>query len=179
MNKQLENFVQKNKEAFDIYEPSPKVWNAIHKNTVKPKIRPLTFVKYAAAILIFAVGFALGTNYSKWGSGEKLAKNSQQKFEEQAQLIESEYYYLTKINEKMVELEPFFAGDPQLEKDIQIDFKELDAFYKQLKSDLDDDINNKNVIEAMIQSYQMKLEILETLLQQLKPNDNEEIEYDV
>ena len=74
----------------------------------------------------------------------------------------------------MNELKPFFTSDPKLKQDIQIDFDELDAFTKQLKTDLNDNINNEHVIEAMIQSYEMKLSILETLLQQLKYDENEE-----
>lgn len=179
MKDQLENFVNENKEAFDMHEPSPEVWNNVRKNAVKTKIYSLAWIKYAVAIIIFAVGFSLGNKYNNVPKTERIAKINAQKLKEQSQLIESEYYYVTKINDKLIELEPFFASDPQLKQDIDFDFEELDTFYKQLKADLNDDINNQHVIEAMIQSYNMKLELLETLLNQLKPNNDEQQELDI
>jgi hypothetical protein len=84
---------------------------------------------------------------------------------------------LPKINERLNELKPYFAKDPQLEYDLENDLHELDEYCKNLKSDLKDNVNNEEVIEAMIHSYRMKLEILESLLQQLKRQNNETITY--
>lgn len=179
MDNHLEDFVYKNKEAFDVHEPSPNVWKTINRDIKKNKIKPLKLLKYAAAIIIFTAGFAIGSFQNKIFNSEKLAVFNKQIFEEQSQIIESEYYYVSEINNKMAELKPFFASDPQLKHDIEIDFEELDIFYNQLKTDLDDNINNDQVIEAMVHSYQVKLSILETLLQQLKQYDNEEIKRDV
>lgn len=179
MKDPIENFVNKNKQAFDLHEPNSKVWENIAQHTVKKKLLKLHWLKYVAAVIIFLGGFMLGINYHKNSNRELLAKVKHHKFQEQSQLIESEYYYVTKINDRLVELEPYFASDPQLKLDIDVDFEELDAFCMQLKTDLEDDINNQYVVEAMIQSYKMKLEILETLLNQLKQQNNEEISIDL
>lgn len=179
MENKLENFITQNKEAFDLHEPCNEVWKQVKRNAIKNRQAKFTWVKYVAAILIFAVGFSLGNRYNSTIKSERIAKIDNQKLKEQTQLIESEYYYVTKINDRLNELEPFFASDPQLKHDIDIDFEELDAFYKQLKTDLNDDINNQHVIEAMIQSYKMKLDLLETLLNQLKQNCDEQNELDI
>lgn len=175
MKDRLEEFVKENRSDFDLYEPPKKVWETINSNVKQTKIRRIGYAKYAAAIAIFIVGFSIGTFKNKTfqsGGTEKLSKTE---LIEQSQIIESEYYYVSQINQKMNELKPYFTSDPKLKQDIQVDFDELDAFTKQLKTDLNDNINNEHVIEAMIQSYEMKLSILETLLQQLKNNENEEI----
>lgn len=180
MPNELENFVQQNRENFDTFEPSSNVWNNINKEIKKPKVISMKFVRYAAAVAIFAFGFTFG-NYNKNSHNieiETPSKNSAGQFQ-QTKLIESEFYYNTKINNKLIELKPYFASDPKLKQDLEVDFNELDDFYLKLKADLNQNINNEHVIEAMIQSYQMKLEILESLLQQLKDNNHEDIKYDV
>jgi Ni,Fe-hydrogenase III component G len=58
---------------------------------------------------------------------------------------------------------------------------ELDNIFKELKHDLKDNAANEEVLQAMIQNYRIKLEILTEILEQLnksknkknKPYDNE------
>lgn len=163
MKDRLEKFVEDNRTAFDLHEPTPAVWKNIEANVLSKKKRTFGYMKYAAAAAIFIIGFTVGTVKQNF-----TAKPNKKELLNQSQIIESEYYYMSQINQRMGQLEPYFASDPKLKQDIQIDFEELDEFYKQLKTDLDDNINNQHVIEAMIQSYEMKLSILETLLLQLK-----------
>ena len=173
MSRRLENFVITHKEEFDVFEPSAKVWKNIEKN-VKPKhFSPVTLLKYAAAIAIFMAGIFSGVFLNNKG----LIAMDTKMTSEQTELIESEYYYTSEINEKLKELKPYFANDPQLEYDLQADLNELDDYCKNLKTDLKDNVNNEEVIEAMIHGYRMKLEILESLLQQLKKQNNETITY--
>ena len=179
MDSHLEDFVRKNKDAFDVHEPSAEVWKAINKGSKVKKINTFKFLKYAAAVVIFIAGFAIGSVYNRIDDSGLLANINKQKYEDQSQIIESEYYYVTEINSKMAELKPFFVSDPQLKSDIEIDFEELDIFYNQLKTDLDDNINSEQIIEAMVHSYQVKLSILDMLLKQLKQYDNEEIKHDI
>jgi hypothetical protein len=56
-------------------------------------------------------------------------------------------------------------------EDINIEFEELDQVFDELKADLRDDAANEEVVEAMIQNYRIKLEILEEILIQLKSAD--------
>jgi len=179
MNKHLENFVENNRNDFDFHEPDALIWKSIHKNVKKHKVKPIAFLKYAAALLIFVLGFATGVIQNKKHENKQPYGLNRYELKEQSQIIENEYYYKTRINESLQELEPYFINDPQLKYDIQLDFDELDAFYKKLKNDLNDDINNEHVIEAMVQSYEMKLNILKMLHQQLKQNENEDISYDI
>jgi hypothetical protein len=45
---------------------------------------------------------------------------------------------------------------------------ELDKVFEELKRDLKDNSDNEEVIEAMIQNYRIKLEVLDEILTQLK-----------
>jgi len=50
----------------------------------------------------------------------------------------------------------------------------MDSIYSSLRKDLKDNINNKEVVEAMIQNYRIRLDILENMLQQIKGNESTE-----
>lgn len=179
MTNKLEKFANDNRAEFDIYQPDPNVWNKISKNTKKPKSIKIHILRYAAAVVIFAFGFTFG-NYNK-ETKENKSIHSLNKTEHihEASLSESEFYYNSQINNKLKQLEPYFSSDPGLKKDLEYDFNELNQFYNDLKSNLNNDINNEEVIEAMIQSHQMKLEILESLLQQLKQESYESPKIDI
>jgi hypothetical protein len=49
---------------------------------------------------------------------------------------------------------------------------QLDSICTDLKKDLKDNIANQEVIEAMIQNYRIKLQLLEDMLKLLKENEN-------
>ena len=55
-----------------------------------------------------------------------------------------------------------------------MDLSELDSIYSSLKKDLRENIDNEQVLEAMIQNYRMKLKILEDLLLDISPNKTQE-----
>lgn len=173
----LEQFTQKNKERFDVHTPPPELWSAIQPKIKKRKQLP-QWTKYAvASAIVFTLGFGLG-KYDFSGAPSvsigKLAHSQQDQV-----IIENEYYYLTQINEKMGQLQPYFVSDPRLKEDVEVDFEDLDRYCQELKSDLKDNVNNEFVIEAMIQSYQTKLSILESLLDELKPKENETIHHEI
>ena len=162
MNDQLDNFIQQNRDDFEMYEPTPGLWDTIGERAQRRAILP-QWSKYAmAAMVVFALGFGLGQFSDTDGhlTGNNLVSS-------QVQIIESEYYYQTKINEQMQQLDPYFQDEPRLQTDIESDFEELDRYCKELKEDLQDNINNEYVIEALIKSYQTKLDILEALHQEL------------
>jgi len=59
----------------------------------------------------------------------------------------------------------------------------LDSVYADLRRDLKDNAANEEVIEAMIQNYRLKLEILEDVLSQMRQannnHNNEEKDHEV
>jgi hypothetical protein len=85
-------------------------------------------------------------------------------------------YYVSRIEQKKHEIRVLTASNPSIENDISIDFNELDSIYKTLRNDLKDNIDNSEVISAMIQNYRIRLDILENILEQLKKSNNNEKE---
>jgi hypothetical protein len=88
-------------------------------------------------------------------------------------LPEVKAYYTTQIAEKEREINKYSASDPKIKVQIKTEFNQLDSIYNSLRVDSRDNINNREIVEAMIQNYRMRLELLENILQQLKEKDSQ------
>jgi hypothetical protein len=88
-------------------------------------------------------------------------------------LHDAEVYYTNLVNQKLDELRPIIANCPSLEEELNIDLSELDSVYLELKTDLKDNMANQEVVEAIIENYRLKIRILEDLLSEMAPLEEE------
>ncbi len=175
MKDRLEKFILENREEFDMHEPGQGIWEKIEKN-IKPKKTVnwrMVIGRAAAVILIFAASYMVHDILE--GSNREIAHSRKRKEKELIipELKEAEVYYSNLINEKLQEIKPMFSEDPTLEREIRYDLNQLDSIYEELRNDLRDNIANQEVIEAMIQNYRLRLSILEDVLSQLKPEEDD------
>jgi hypothetical protein len=171
MKDRLESFIEENIEQFDLYKPSDQVWKELnernHKSGFSLKKLKTVVTRSAAALLIFVASYA----FHEYMDYREMARNESPDkaiFKSAPELKEAEYYYNNMVSDKMKELQPYFSKLPGLESDIKVDLHELDVILYALKEDLKDNAANDQVIEAMIQNYRIKLQILENLLNELK-----------
>ena len=68
------------------------------------------------------------------------------------------------------------ASNPEVRHEIDDEMIDLDRAYNELKEDLKDNADNEEVIEAMIQNYRIKLDILEEMLRRLKHSNESQNE---
>lgn len=170
MKDRLEEYIRMNREEFEIYTPGENVWEGIRKPAVViPERKKYLKIAYriAAVIIIFIASYAFH-EYRDYRSEMKLADENESIYRQIPDLRETEFYYNNLVDLKLEELKPFFRQVPGLESEIKYDLSELDSIYASLKNDLKDNIANDQVLEAMIQNYRLKLEILEDLLSEVK-----------
>jgi len=175
MKDKLEKFIVENREEFDIHEPGQELWGKIEKN-IKPK-RSLNWRmvigRAAAVVLIFAASYMVHDIIDNRNRDIARSRTRKEKELIIPELREAEVYYSNLINEKLQEIKPMFSEDPMLEEEIRYDLNQLDSIYEELRNDLTDNIANQEVIEAMIQNYRLRLSILEDVLSQLKPEEDD------
>lgn len=172
----LEQYIAENRDQFDLYEPGDGIWNSIERN-IRKKGKHIDwktiFWRAAVIIIIFAASFLiqeyLHRNELVTGRKERNLKNV-----EIPELQEAEMYYANRVDEKIREIEPLLTKQPELGNELRDDLAELDSIYAQLRKDLKDNIANDAVVEAMIQNYRLKLQILEDLQGFLKETTNNE-----
>ena len=181
----LEQFIAENRDQFDLYDPNDKVWKEVSK-TIRNKQRFTNWRtvvwRAAAVIVIFAASFMF---WEFMSNSNILIGRQERKVQKMdiPELREAEIYYTNMVDNRLEELTPLIQQDPELRNELNSDLDELDSIYSELQKDLIDNIANDEVVEAMIQNYRLKLEILEDLLEQLqetsKNDENEKNELEI
>ncbi len=171
---ELKNHINKNREKFDHYSfDANELWPTISQgiNQRKPRFSNWkTLMRIAASIaLVFIVSvgvYRLVANSGRFDDGISLKDIS-------PELAETEYYYSRLVKEKF---DVISSSQVQLDPVIQSEFQMLDSAYSELKNDLMDNADNEEVINAMIQNYRIKLQILEQILNNIQSNEDKEDE---
>lgn len=182
MKDRLEEFIIENREAFDIYEPDPRIWNRVRDNLPQqPKgARRLPFspmMRIAAIGLILVsvlAGGAAGFAYRQ----KQLALQAMTNPE----LQEAERYYTNLYTEKYSAASAVLTSYPGLVEAFNGEMSLLDSICTSLKADLKDDAANAEVVQALIENYRMRITLLEHLLYELEAagqSKNNKNDYDI
>ncbi len=164
----FKNFVDKHRDSFEDYEEDYNLlWETVSAELDKKdkKRGNSFFMKIAASILILLVAgsLILVSTSNDNGTDESISY-----FPEE--LAEAAFHYQGMINDRM---ELIKSSNRDIDQDIFNDLNLLDQAYLELKSDLKDDADNEEVVQAMIQNYKIKLDILEAILDELQRTDEE------
>ncbi len=162
----LEEFIKANREAFDRYEPSDKVWEQISKSKRKPKIVTFTtyFLRVAAVMAVIAIFSVAITKTNIFNSGEFAKQPIDPELRE---LIEAEAFYASQVDERMDEIRKCYVAFPDIKEDVEMDLNELQQMYNVLKTDLKENVSKKAVIEAMIENNRYRLKMVDEVLDQI------------
>jgi hypothetical protein len=170
----LEQFVCENAEGFNSLEPPMMAWDSIEKALPGAKQVPVRKLfsfawKAAAAILIFASAWMLNDYIDQKKVARDFASASYTEASPALnELSEAEAYYTTQISSKQTELLAYTRQHPEIIEDLKKEFKEMDKSNESLKKDLAESNADEKVIEAIVLSYRVKLEILDQMLTELR-----------
>jgi hypothetical protein len=170
MNDELERLILNNRESFDENEPFEghfERFEAKLQKASKPN-RRITFgpVLKIAAIVVFAL---LVVNQARlWLKPEKSETISLGSISPQYR--EVEFYYTNAIHTGMKQLESFEKEgfiSKQEQQTMQQEQKEFDQMYQKLLTDLKANPNDERVINAMLEYYQSRINILTLIINKL------------
>jgi len=163
--RKLEDFMRDNRDDFDSELPSLDLWDKIESKLEKKEKGKHKFLKIASAIAAVLVLAIVGTYMLKPQSDNNRYANITDP--ELKNLLETEAFYAQKVSLKVGEIQKCYKIHPELKMDIENDLNELDNMYRELEKDLDDNLYNREVIEAMIQNNRFKLEMVDRVLNQI------------
>ncbi|MBI5915947.1 MAG: hypothetical protein HY842_11255 [Bacteroidetes bacterium] len=159
----LEKFILENRAAFDTAVPDLKVWSDIGRSLEQRPLRRVVWMKRlrvaAAVALLLTAGGAMGAYLANSGKEVKsLADVSPEH-------AEMERYFNSEVNEKLAQLASY-----QQDGFVQADMQELDEVYEQLKLELETAPAgaDEQIVQAMIENYQTKINILEQVLEKVQ-----------
>ena len=184
----LEKFVNDNRKAFDIHQPNPNLWANIEAQLgeIEPtdKIVPLfavesslqqttkvrsirsRYLRYASVaavgLLLLAIGGVIGSQFSNGFSHSNSPAIELSDISDE--YAETEAYYASQVNSNIEKLKKLNYDESILD-----DIEELDEAFQELKRELgaSSAFSDEEIIKAMIENYQMKIEILERVLERL------------
>ena len=164
-NDNLKKRVDNARSDFEVYETNyNSLWKGIEQELETPSTNTFVIWRVAAAILLLmvsvAVIFSINTE-SK--SGVSLHQVS-------LELAETEQFYIQQISNKMQLIDSY----PEVSTQARQELAALDSIYMELQVDLKDNIDNEEVVSAMIEHYRLKLDLLEGILNQIRKQGNGE-----
>ena len=171
MKDELEKYILENQSNFDDFVidevDKSKLWSKIESELEeKPKVFSIwekPILKIAASIMLL-----VGCLFTFFIFNQNNIENNivnQELFE-----IDSHYKFLVNNHVKLV------RSNTNLSKLEQEDFllllEDLDKEYNKLKTDLKEDVNNERIIEAIINNYRKKIQLMVDLLERSYPTKN-------
>lgn len=170
MQDNLEQFIRANREAFDDARPSLKVWADIDRALEKKKSRPFQLRRIlqsaAAVVLLLLAGGLIGHQLSR-GSQENTSIETLARIS--PELADLEAHYNQQINEKFAQL----ANYPQQET-VKADLAQIDETMDELRSEIlkAPAGMEKEIVINLLRSYQLKVQILERVLERIQTNED-------
>ena len=179
----LDQFVRENAEGFDTLNPPELAWEVIEqrlpsgRKTVVRRLWPYAW-KAAAAVIIFAAAWMLNDLRDAGRSGTLPVVAGKEVNPELLELSDAEAYYTSQISSRQAELAAYARQHPEILEDLKAEFTEMDRKKADLKDDLTESNADEKVIEAIILSYRVKIEILDEMLNALKKAEGQSMNND-
>jgi hypothetical protein len=171
----LERFIRDNRDDFDRELPSLEVWSKIDRKVgggpgkvVRLTRRRITAYA-AAAVILLGIGIFVGTQYQKQNI-PVVATITGEEAPLPKQFVEVEDFYRHQYEEQVQQLASYQV-DPTFKEDL----KQFEDVMNELKTELAKAPkgNEDRIISAIIQNYQMKIDILKRVqerLEKINPN---------
>ena len=169
--KNIDELVRNNKEFFDGDDPIDghferfnwKLEKRLHSNAGKRSIVP--YLLRAAVVTLLVTLSSLWT----WDHFIRADSKRMTLGQVSPQYKEVENYYVHQVNYMESELMNIdFKDNPEQKKMLANEMKSMDSVYVLLQKELKVNPNDERIINAMIEHYQTKLEVMTYIVNQLK-----------
>jgi hypothetical protein len=166
----IEDIIRKNRSFFDAAEPSEGHFERFRSKlearfTVRKKINIGPYLLRAAVVTLLVTLSSLYT----WEHFIRPERNTMTLSQVSPQYKEVETFYVQQVNMLQGEILDIasITGEEQ-KKMLDEEMKSMDASFKELQKELRANPNDERIINAMIEHYQTKVEVMSYILSQLK-----------
>jgi uncharacterized membrane protein len=168
--KKLEDIIRDNREQFDDREPAKGHFERFqsklerYNNKQTSFLTSWSFILKAAVVGVLVVlsGLWVYDNVYKSQPANQLSmKNVPSEFQE------TQIYYTSMVKAKYNEIQDFNFTDKKQKKMLLKELRTMDSIYYNIKQDFREHPNDPRVLHALIRHYQMKLDVMNQILDQL------------
>ncbi len=158
----IEDMVQNNRGLFEEDPPEGHLKRFKNKLNITPDESwktPLNrfLVAAASVVVLITLGFIIMLTSDSFSANDYLLANIT------PELYETEAYYQNKINQRM----DILSNQNDVDKSILQDLREIDKSFETIKKDLDKNPGDERLISAILNTYQMKLDLLNVILERI------------
>ncbi|MDX9772565.1 MAG: hypothetical protein RBT02_03980 [Bacteroidales bacterium] len=163
---ELERHIISGREKMDIHDPDPRLWQKIEAG-LPGRERHLRQYLWRAAVAVIIAGTGMAAVIGIIRTNERI--NDPQV----AEVRETYHYYDSRIKTLYEEAAPLLTSNPEISNELDLGMSELDSLSAEIIDDLHDNIASREVIEALIGNYRLRIELLEDMLQLMKEYEQE------
>ena len=162
---ELEDFIKKNKEQFELQEPTDghleRFIRKLDKEEESKKTSVVTFWRVAAAIIIL-VAVSVSVLLPRFNTTDDVQYASMTLGDVSEDLAEVELYYESKLEKEYEALNELSQSDPEV-KAYMDELEKLNEVYKELESQLYSSASHEKLVLAMIENFRLRLSLIEKL----------------
>ena len=172
----IEDLIRENRDFFDDSKPSE---GHFERFQAKLEAKSYTFNKRVSVLpyLLRAAAVAILVTLSSLWSWEHIFSPDSKKMslsDVSYEYSEVERYYVQQVNLMEDEIKALpISGDGQEKEMLIAELENMDSMYEELQKDLKANPDDDRVINAMIEHYQKKVDVMNYILSQLKEVNNE------
>ncbi|MFY0644306.1 MAG: hypothetical protein JXR19_07550 [Bacteroidia bacterium] len=173
----LEKFIKENRANLDQKSPSKELWSKIseqRESEAKTKVVPMRMgykiMKVAAGLLILALA-AFGVYNLIPNDSTVAVEQSEPRLP--IEVMEMDQYYERQVASYVVQVEQVI-DDAEILEDIKNDLELLNQEKSHLMGEFRDEIDNQELMEALVATYRMKLQVLENILGMINEENHED-----
>jgi len=162
----LEKYIIENREKFTADEPDAGHFDRFSSKMQDGK-RPVRKVRFRHVLQIAAsIAILLSSGIVIVKSNKGKAKMAG--LEVPAQYQETQNYYIHQVNNRYNEIESLDFSEEDEKEMLLKELQEMDTYYQELLVDLNANPGDERVISALIKHYQMKMVVMDQIIEQLK-----------
>lgn len=180
MSEQIENFIKKHKNEFDVHEPAGDLWSKLdqkldehcQKEKKRSKMSLVFMATKIAAVFLLVLSFGFIWGYYKNEKANNLSYIN-------PEYAAKEVRFSSMIEDKRTELKDLKNVDPALYKTFIKEQDKLEKEYASLKKELSTTPNQDKIVKAMIRNLQSQISLLNQQInitnevKQIKSDQNE------
>ncbi len=95
-------------------------------------------------------------------------KHDQDQMEKHESLQEIQAYYMSRINDRLDKIMQLTSTLPGVKQQIYDELSQIDSICNNMQGDLKDNMNNQEVIDAMVMNYKTRVDILDETIAELQ-----------
>jgi hypothetical protein len=177
---QLEKIFKENRDQFDHAEPEAGHFNRFREKIDNKRPRGRKFFTYlkAASIALLVVLSSLwmyDNLVSRTDSRDGISLG-----EISPEYRDAEIYYTRMVESKYDEIDNYRFPEDTIQKEIlRKELSDMDVMYKNLQKELQNNPKDERLIHAMIEHYELKIDVMNQILDQLKQIKDLELNKDM